>query len=135
MSLNFDRIKRAQILMKEHDMIGIMIMNYDDYIYFRASTPGFSSFVVFFSQCNCDPNVRKCEKGTVQLCVGNATWVVTETCDWDCKNGECTAPSDFERVIELFIPTLTIVGVSGGSMIVLFVLWSFVKRKFRKKKS
>jgi Xaa-Pro aminopeptidase len=33
-NINYDRIKRAQELMKKNGMIGIMIMNYDDYRYF-----------------------------------------------------------------------------------------------------
>ena len=66
MSLNFDRIKRAQILMKEHDMIGIMIMNYDDYIYFfgekrvqpRAIIPasGLPIFICFKAE---EPELKK----------------------------------------------------------------------------
>ncbi|MBI9046659.1 MAG: aminopeptidase P family protein [Anaerolineaceae bacterium] len=34
MSIRFDRIKKAQELMHEHDLVGIMIMNHDDYRYF-----------------------------------------------------------------------------------------------------
>lgn len=34
MQINHDRIRRAQELMAQHGMIGIMIMNYDDYRYF-----------------------------------------------------------------------------------------------------
>jgi Xaa-Pro dipeptidase len=34
MKINYKRINRAQELMKEHAMIGIMIMNHDDYRYF-----------------------------------------------------------------------------------------------------
>jgi Xaa-Pro dipeptidase len=34
MTIRFDRIEKAQVLMKEQDMLGIMIMNHDDYRYF-----------------------------------------------------------------------------------------------------
>jgi Xaa-Pro aminopeptidase len=34
MSIRFDRLERAQALMREHEMAGIMIMNHDDYRYF-----------------------------------------------------------------------------------------------------
>ena len=34
MSINHERIQRAQRLMQEHGMIGLMIMNQDDYRYF-----------------------------------------------------------------------------------------------------
>jgi Xaa-Pro aminopeptidase len=34
MQINHDRIRRAQELMAQHGMIGLMIMNYDDYRYF-----------------------------------------------------------------------------------------------------
>jgi Xaa-Pro dipeptidase len=34
MSIRFDRIKKAQVLMREQGMAGIMIMNHDDYRYF-----------------------------------------------------------------------------------------------------
>ena len=34
MSINEKRIQRAQKLMREEGMLGIMIMNHDDYLYF-----------------------------------------------------------------------------------------------------
>jgi Xaa-Pro dipeptidase len=34
MGIRFDRIERAQALMREHEMVGIMIINHDDYRYF-----------------------------------------------------------------------------------------------------
>jgi hypothetical protein len=34
MNINYNRIGHAQELMKEQGMIGIMIMNHDDYLYF-----------------------------------------------------------------------------------------------------
>jgi Xaa-Pro dipeptidase len=34
MRINYDRLRKAQQLMKENGMVGIMIMNYDDYRYF-----------------------------------------------------------------------------------------------------
>ena len=38
MKLRHDRIRRAQELMIENGMIGIMIMNHDDYRYFFGDT-------------------------------------------------------------------------------------------------
>lgn len=38
MKINYDRIHRAQELMKQEGMIGIMIMNHDDYRYFFGDT-------------------------------------------------------------------------------------------------
>jgi Xaa-Pro dipeptidase len=59
-NINYDRIKRAQELMKKNGMIGIMIMNYDDYRYFfgdirvqpRAIIPasGPPIFIVFSAE-------------------------------------------------------------------------------------
>jgi Xaa-Pro aminopeptidase len=54
LNLNFQRIKRAQALMQRHGMIGIMIMNRDDFRYFfgdirvqpRAIIPAFGDPVV-----------------------------------------------------------------------------------------
>lgn len=34
MAIRFDRIEKAQELMREHGMVGIMVMNHDDYRYF-----------------------------------------------------------------------------------------------------
>jgi hypothetical protein len=34
MAIRFDRIEKAQALMREQNMMGIMIMNHDDYRYF-----------------------------------------------------------------------------------------------------
>ena len=34
MAVRIDRIEKAQALMREQNMLGIMIMNHDDYRYF-----------------------------------------------------------------------------------------------------
>jgi hypothetical protein len=34
MNIRFDRIEQAQVLMRQHGLLGIMVMNHDDYRYF-----------------------------------------------------------------------------------------------------
>jgi len=34
--IRFDRIERAQSLMRQHNMLGIMVMNHDDYRIFSG---------------------------------------------------------------------------------------------------
>ncbi len=57
---------------------------------FKAYTPGFSTFAIFFNKYDCLPNSARCSEDEVQLCLGNATWLVTDHCADTCDNGKCT---------------------------------------------
>ena len=71
-----------------------LITNYtgedDNAYYFKSSTPGFSTFAIFFNKYDCLPNSARCADNNVQLCLGNATWLVTDHCSDTCDNGKCT---------------------------------------------
>jgi len=66
MGLRYDRIEKAQALMQEHGLIGIMIMNHDDYRYFfgrdwaqpRAIIP-FSGPPIIISSKGEEPEIQE----------------------------------------------------------------------------
>ena len=88
------------------------------YYYFSAVSPGFSTFVVFFGEFECDPGEKRCFENQVQLCLGNATWLVTEKCLGDCKDGECLeTPFKFDLKTLYFVGGIVIAG-----LIVVFLL-------------
>ena len=100
------------------------------YYYFSAVSPGFSTFVVFFGEFECDPGEKRCFENQAQLCLGNATWLVTEKCSGDCDNGECLeTPFKFDLKILYFALGIVIVG-----LIVVFLLRRIPIRKNKSSK-
>ncbi|NIV30830.1 MAG: hypothetical protein GWN58_15450 [Anaerolineae bacterium] len=71
MSIRFDRVKKAQALMREQGWVGIMIMNHDDYRYFfgrdwaqpRAIIP-LEGPPVFISFAGEEPELREYAHGS-----------------------------------------------------------------------
>jgi len=89
------------------------------YHYFSSVSPGFSTFVVFFGKYECQPGIKRCFNGQSQLCLGNATWLITEKCSFGCdENGECirTAPQS------VILYTLVIAVVSIGIIITSYLI-------------
>ncbi len=70
MNIRFDRIEQAQVLMRQHGLLGIMVMNHDDYRYFfgtdrtqpRAIIPftGPPALVTFAAE---EPELRAATEG------------------------------------------------------------------------
>ncbi len=126
------RLFRRNDTTKEWEILPTFFDSEDDnFVYFRSVTPGFSTFVVFFSQYECVPNVRRCFENNVQLCLGNSTWLVTEQCQENtCEGGECKTVS---KVVELLPRSLLAAGISFTVAIVLFLIWTRIKKRFIKK--
>ncbi|MCK9595682.1 PQQ-binding-like beta-propeller repeat protein [Candidatus Pacearchaeota archaeon] len=99
----------------------------EDYSYFSAYSPGFSTFVIFLGTYECTPGNLRCFEDNVQLCLGNSTWLVTETCPVRCNNGKCTATAPFSLVIYTMI-------IAGISIAILFTIYFTLKNIFKKKK-
>ena len=92
---------------------------------FSATSPGFSTFAIFLNKYDCLPNSVKCENNNIQLCLGNSTWLVTETCPDTCESGKCT--KGFIRSDQFY--TLLIVMVGGFIAIVTILLVKQLKKK------
>ncbi len=100
------------------------------FYYFNALTPGFSTFVVFFSNYECIPNTKRCFERDVQLCMGNSTWLITDRCQYNCKDGKCTATS----VSSVFLYSIVVAVVSAGIIIVLYIIMRKVREERGKKR-
>jgi len=99
----------------------------NSYYYFSSYSLGFSTFAVFFSKYDCLPNSARCADNQVQLCLGNSTWLVTETCSDVCKSGKCQ--SLFFKSNEFYI----VLGTVIGGIILIFVI-IFVSKKIKNRK-
>jgi hypothetical protein len=95
--------------------------------HFSAYSKGFSTFAIFFNKYDCMPNSARCDGNDVQLCLGNSTWLVTETCSDVCNNGRCQ--SVFFKSNQFY--TILITVISGIIAIVVIVL---ISKKVKKKK-
>jgi PGF-pre-PGF domain-containing protein len=100
------------------------------FYYFSAISPGFSTFVVFFGEFECDPGETRCFENQAQLCLGNATWLITEKCFGGCENGECLeTPFKFDLKTLYFVAGIIVVG-----LIVIFLLRRVPKGKNKSSK-
>ena len=100
-------------------------MEDENYYYFFSSSPGFSTFVIFFNEYNCVLNSRRCSENKVEVCLENATWSEVEICKYSCENNECVDTLSKELIINIVL-------VFGVSIMILIVAWILVK-KIRKK--
>ena len=102
--------------------------NDSQYYYYSAITPGFSTFVIFFGRYECEPGSIRCFENNIQMCLGNATWLVTEKCPYGCdEQGAC-----LESVLQSkTFYTLLIAVVSLGVVVGFYIV--FVKMFKRKK--
>ncbi len=106
--------------------LGTTLLNQDSiYYYFSALSPGFSTFVVFFSKYECQPNAKRCFNGQSQLCLGNSTWLIIDKCRYGCdEQGKCkTAPQS------TIIYTMMIALVSVGIIITSYLILTRVRKK------
>ncbi|VVB84120.1 Outer membrane protein assembly factor BamB [uncultured archaeon] len=109
-------------------LITTFAMQDNQYYYFKALTPGFSTFVVFLSKTECAPNTRRCFNNQVQLCLGNSTWLVTEQCKNSCENAECSKM----KMNSIFSYTIILSGISSTIVLVIyFTLLGRRKNKFK----
>ena len=97
----------------------------EKYYYFYSTSPGFSTFVVFFNKYDCLPGSTRCSGTQVQLCLGNATWLTTEQCSYSCKDGKCSSVSFNDLLIT--IAEVIIIGA-----IVIYLILANYKRKKKK---
>ena len=95
------------------------------YYYFKSVSPGFSTFVVFFGEYECELNTARCFNNDVQLCLGNSTWLVTEKCAYNCENGEC---------VSIFNSNIFYVGIIIGVLTAIIMVLFFMFKRTRKRK-
>jgi hypothetical protein len=96
------------------------LYNDSQFYYYTAITPGFSTFVIYFGKYECEPGINRCFESQIQMCLGNATWLTTEKCQYGCgEQGECLGKplSNFDLKILYFALGIVIVG-----FIVVFLL-------------
>ena len=93
--------------------------------YFSAYSSGFSTFAIFFNKYDCLPNSIRCEENKAQICLGDSTWLVTETCSNGCIEGKCK--NLFFKSDEFF--TILITLILGAVAIVLIFLFNKFKKK------
>jgi len=95
-----------------------------NYYYYSAVTPGFSIFVVFLEQVECEVDNARCFENQVQLC-DNGDWVTNQTCEFGCNNERCT--TSFGNSIKnlftgsIFYYILIGIVVLGVAMIIYFI--------------
>jgi hypothetical protein len=96
-----------------------------EFYYFSAYATEFSTFIVFFNKYDCLPNSVRCFENKVQLCLGNSTWLVTETCAKECNNGKCEEL--FFESNEFFIVLITL--ILGMIFIIFILLFNKIRKK------
>jgi PGF-pre-PGF domain-containing protein len=112
--------RRNDITNKWEALNTTYLYNDSQFYYYTAITPGFSTFVIYFGRYECEPGIRRCFESQIQMCLGNATWLVTEKCAYGCdEQGVCLEKplSNFDLKILYFV-----VGVVVFVLIVVFLL-------------
>ncbi len=103
-----------------------------EYYYFSASSPEFSTFVIFIGTQQCEPGALRCFDNNVQLCLGNYTWVITKVCKEGCENANCiggeregifsTTPGSIALYIIISI-------LSAGIIVILYFMFRYLSKK------
>jgi PGF-pre-PGF domain-containing protein len=96
--------------------------------HFYSYSPGFSTFAIFFNKYDCLPNSARCADNQVQLCLGNSTWLVTETCSDVCRSGKCE--SFFFKSSQFYIVLGT---VAAGIIAIIIIILTYKKGKNKNK--
>jgi PGF-pre-PGF domain-containing protein len=112
--------RRNEITNKWEALNTTYLYNDSQFYYYSAVTPGFSTFVIYFGRYECEPGINRCFENQIQMCLGNATWLVTEKCAYGCdEQGVCLEKplSNFDLKILYFV-----VGVVVFVLIVVFLL-------------
>ncbi|MCK9596818.1 PQQ-binding-like beta-propeller repeat protein [Candidatus Pacearchaeota archaeon] len=121
------RLHRKQINATDWEILPTYFLMEDKhYYYFTASSPGFSTFVIFLGTYECTPGNLRCFEDNIQLCLGNSTWLVTETCPIRCEEGKCISTIPINFVIYPLIITII-------SITLLSIIYFTLRRIFRKK--
>jgi PGF-pre-PGF domain-containing protein len=122
------------LLFRKNDRTGrwtalntIYLSEDEDFYYYSAITPGFSTFVIFFGMYECEPGAVRCFEDQTQMCLGNATWLVTEKCRYGCENGVCVETPLQSKIFY----TVIIAIVSAGILIAFYFV---LMRVFGKKR-
>jgi len=100
----------------------------NQYYYFSAYSPGFSTFAIFLNRYDCLPNSARCDNNEVQLCVGNSTWLVTDHCSDTCGNGKCT--SSFFKSDQFYFLIITFV-VALIAIVTIILFTTIGKNKYK----
>ena len=101
--------------------------NDSQYYYYSAITPGFSTFVIFFGRYECEPGSMRCFENNIQMCLGNATWLVTEKCPYGCgEEGVC-----YETPFQSKVFYVILVAVVSVAIIITFYI---IVTRIRKRK-
>jgi len=109
------------------------LYNDSQFYYYTAITPGFSTFLIYFGKYECNPGDRRCYNRESQLCLGNATWLITEKCGYNCnEKGECIEnPFPLTKVIYIGV----IIGVVAAMIVTFYLVIKKISRKGKSKTS
>ena len=125
------------LMFRKNDLTGVwdvLVTNFvsedSNFYYYSALTPGFSTFVIFTGKYDCIPSTRRCFESQTQLCLGNATWLVTERCPYGCdEQGTCLETPLQSNTF--YISLIVIVGVVA--VVIVYLLATKVLKKKRRK--
>jgi len=99
-----------------------------EYYYFSSLSPGFSTFIVFYGKYECQPGARRCFNGQSQLCLGNATWLVTEQCPYGCdEQGNCMKIPTQSTIIYFLIVAI----ISVAIILTSYLIMTKIRKKRR----
>jgi len=103
------------------------------YYYFSSLSSGFSTFLIYFGKYECNPGDRRCYNRESQLCLGNATWLITEKCGYNCnEKGECIEnPFPLTNVIYTGI----IIGIVAAMIVTFYLVIRRISRRGKSKTS
>ncbi len=119
---------RKQDLESQWNILSTTYTSEDNqYYYFSALSPGFSTFLVFFGKYECEIGSKRCFNDQIQMCVGNSTWLITKKCGYGCKEGECMGIFSISTIFYTSIIAVVSVGI-------LITLYLGLRRLFKKKK-
>ena len=94
---------------------------------FSAVSPWLSKFIIFASKTECIPAEKRCLENQVQFCMGNKKWLISEVCDYQCKEGKC-----IEKGLQINLNPLVVYPIIG--IVVVGVLVSFLAQRMQKRR-
>jgi outer membrane protein assembly factor BamB len=100
----------------------------EKFYYFASNSSEFATFAIFFNRYDCLPNSARCADNQVQLCLGNSTWLVMDTCSDVCKEGKCE--SVFFKSQEFHTILIT---AGAGVVAIAFILFKYKRIKSKNK--
>lgn len=99
-------IKRKADNSSEWQMLNTTLLSEDSiYYYFKAISPGFSLFAIYFDENICVPGELFCSGDSLKLCQTDLGSTLVERCEFGCSLGRCLdywEPDEEESVIKRF---------------------------------